>query len=116
MLYKEVTLFVILAMVLSKDKTLHAQVRTKLKERLSSGLPDTVIRKRNELWRTLSQNFYESYTRTHDLAATLDYVFWCVLPEKLKGEDVTDLVGNGYLLQIFEYTREAIAQESRNWK
>ena len=34
MLYKEVTLFIIFAMLLSKDKALHAKVRTKLKERL----------------------------------------------------------------------------------
>ena len=44
----------------------------------------------------------------------ITYMFWSVLPEKIKGEHVAELVGNGYLLQIFNYTREAVAKEYNN--
>ena len=114
MLYKEFTLFVIFAMVLENYKPLHTKIRSRLKIRLSQGLPSNVIAKRNEYWRKLSEKFHESYTRTHDLAGTLDYVFWSVLPEKLKGESFADLVGNGCLMQIFNYTRNAVAQKYNN--
>lgn len=108
MLYKEVTLFMIFASVLRNDKPLHTKVQRKLKIRLSLGLPSKVIVKCNDYRRKLSEKFYESYTRTKDLAGTLDYVFWSVLPEKLKGESFADLVGNGCLMQIFDYTRKAV--------
>lgn len=111
MLYKEFTLFVIFSMVLNKDKPLHARVQSKLKVRLSQGLPSKVIAKRNEYWRKLSEKFFESYKRTKDIARTLDYAFWSVLPERIKGEDFANLVGNGYLMQIFEYTKDVIAKE-----
>ena len=111
MLYKEVTLFMIFASVLRNDKPLHTKVQRKLKIRLSLGLPSKVIAKRNEYWRKLSEIFYESYTRTHDLAGTLDYTFWSVLPERIKCENFADLVSNGYLMQIFNYTRNSVAQE-----
>lgn len=114
MLYKEVTLFMIFASVLRNDKPLHTKVQRKLKIRLSLGLPSKVIVKCNDYRRKLSEKFYESYTRTKDLAGTLDYTFWSVLPERIKGEDFADLVGNGYLMQIFNYTREAIAQKYNN--
>ena len=114
MLYKEFTLFVIFAMVLENYKPLHTKIRSRLKIRLSQGLPSNVIAKRNEYWRKLSEKFHESYTRTHDLAGTLNYVFWSVLPEKLKGESFADLVGNGCLMQIFNYTRNAVAQKYNN--
>ena len=108
MLYKEVTLFVIFAMVLKNDKPLHSKIQSRLKVRLSLGLPAKVIASRNEYWHRLSDKFNESYTRTKDLAGTLDYVFWSVLPEKIKGEGFADLTGNGYLRDIFDYTREAV--------
>ncbi len=108
MLYKEVTLFVIFAMGLKNDKPLHSKIQSRLKVRLSLGLPSKTIASRNEYWRKLSDKFNESYTRTKDLAGTLDYVFWSVLPEKLKGEGFADLTGNGYLRDIFDYTREAV--------
>lgn len=114
MLYKEVTLFVIFAMVLKNDKPLHSKIQSRLKVRLSLGLPSKVIASRNEYWHRLSDKFSESYTRTKDLAGTLDYVFWSVLPETLKGENIADLAGNGYLIQIFEYTRKAVVQEYKS--
>ena len=114
MLYKEVTLFMIFASVLRNDKPLHTKVQRKLKIRLSLGLPSKVIVKCNDYRHKLSEKFYESYTRTKDLAGTLDYVFWSVLPEKLKGESFADLVGNGCLMQIFNYTRNAVAQKYNN--
>lgn len=119
MVYKEVTLFVIFAMVLKNDKPLLAKIHSRLKVRLSLGLPSKVIAHHNQYWRKLSEKFNESYIQTHDLATTLDYVFWSVLPENLKGEGFADLTGNGYLKQIFDYAREAIAQEYKNiarWK
>ena len=114
MLYKEVTLFVIFAMVLKNDKPLLTKIHNRLKVLLSQGLPSKVIASRNEYWHKLSEKFNESYIQTHDLATTLDYVFWSVLPENLKGEGFADLTGNGYLKQIFDYAREAIAQEYKN--
>ena len=114
MLYKEVTLFVIFAMVLKNDKPLLTKIHNRLKVLLSQGLPSKVIASRNEYWHKLSEKFHENYIRTHDLATTLDYVFWSVLPENLKGEGFADLTGNGYLKQIFDYAREAIAQEYKN--
>ena len=114
MVYKEVTLFVIFAMVLKNDKPLLTKIHNRLKVLLSQGLPSKVIASRNEYWRKLSEKFNESYIQTHDLATTLDYVFWSVLPEKLKAEGFADLTGNGCLKQIFDYTREAIAQEYKN--
>ena len=116
MLYKEVTLFIIFATVLKNDKTLLSKIQSRLKVRLSLGLPSTVIASRNEYWRTLSDKFNERYTHTKDLAGTLDYVFWSILPEKLKGEGFADLTGNGYLMQIFNYTREALTKEYNNLK
>lgn len=110
MLYKEMTLFVIFAMELGKDKGLHAAVRTMLKARLSEGLPQEVISRRNERWRTMSEKFYESYTRTHDMAGTLEYVFWSTLPEQLRQGDV---FGGTHLRQIFMYTQKAVMQEVR---
>ena len=80
-------------------------VRTKLKERLSEGLSQEVIKKRNELWRSLSERFYESYTRTKDMAGTLEYVFWSTLPEQLR---LGEIFGGEYLKQIFEYSHKAI--------
>ncbi|MBQ6664092.1 MAG: hypothetical protein IJM68_00750 [Synergistaceae bacterium] len=109
MVYKEMTLFMIYATVLKKDATLHAKVRTKLKGRLSLGLPTSVVRKRDELWRSLSEKFYESYTRTKDMGGTLEYVFWSTLPERLR---LGDVFGGEYLKQIFEYSREAIVREA----
>ena len=94
--------------------SLHLKIRSRLNVRLSLGLPPKVIEKRNDYWRKLSEKFHESYTRTHDLAGTLDYVFWSVLPERIKGENIADLAGNGYLIQIFEYTREAVKREYKN--
>lgn len=111
MLYKEMTLFVIFAMLLGNNNTLHSLVRTKLKERLSDGLSDAVIKKRNELWRTMSEKFYESYSRTHDLATTLEYVFWNTLPENVKQYGFADLDENGYLMRIFNFTKDALKDE-----
>lgn len=116
MLYKEVTLFMIFASVLKNDKPLHTKVQKKLKIRLSLGLPSKVITKCNNYRHKLSENFYESYTRTHDLAGTLNYTFWSILPERIKGESLTDLVGNGCLMQIFDYTRKTLTQEYNNLK
>ncbi|MBQ4402031.1 MAG: hypothetical protein II832_07690 [Synergistaceae bacterium] len=109
MLYKEMTLFVIFAMVLGKDKGLHATVRTMLKARLSEGLPQEVISRRNERWRTMSEKFYESYTRTHDIAGTLEYVFWNSLPE---GVARPEPIGGEQLKEIFEFCRVAVARET----
>lgn len=114
MVYKEVTLFVIFAMVLKNDKPLLTKIHNRLKVLLSQGLPSKVIASRNEYWRKLSEKIHENYIRTHDLAGTLDYTFWSVLPEKLKAEGFADLTGNGYLKQIFDYTREAIAQKYKS--
>lgn len=110
-LYKEVTLFVIFAMVLKNDKPLLIKIQSKLKVRLSLGLPSKTIASRNEYWRKLSDKFNESYTRTKDLAKTLDYVFWSVLPEKLKGVWVKELDGSSHLLGIFNYSLKAIEHE-----
>ena len=44
----------------------------------------------------------------------ITYMFWSVLPERIKGEGFSDLVGNGYLLQIFNYTRKAVTRECNN--
>lgn len=104
----------IFAMVLKNDKQLHSKIQSRLKVRLSLGLPSKVIASRNEYWHRLSDKFKESYTRTKDLASTLDYVFWSVLPEKIKGEGFADLTGNGHLKDIFNYTREAVVQEYKN--
>lgn len=111
MLYKEFTLFVIFSLVLNKDKPLHAKVQSKLKGRLSLELPSKVIVKCNDYRRKLSEKFYESYTRTKDLAGTLDYTFWSVLPESIKGNGCAVLVKNVYLIRIFEYTKDVIAKE-----
>ena len=108
MLYKEMTLFVIFAMLLGNNNTLHSLVRTKLKERLSDGLSDAVIRKRNELCRTMSEKFYECYSRTHDLAVTLEYVFWNTLPEQLKAGE---FFGKECLVHIFQFCREAVTKD-----
>lgn len=101
-------------MVLKNDKPLLTKIHNRLKVLLSQGLPSKVIAHHNQYWRKLSEKFNESYIQTHDLATTLDYVFWSVLPEKLKGEGFANLTDNGCLKQIFDYTREAIAQEYKN--
>ncbi len=111
MLYKKFTLFVIFSLVLKRDKPLHAKVQSKLKVRLSLGLPSKVIAKRNEYWRKLSEKFFESYKQTKDIAGTLDYAFWSVLPESINGNGCAVLVKNVYLMRIFEYTKDAIAKE-----
>ena len=54
------------------------------------------------------QFIMESYTSTHNLLASLDYVFWNCLLEQLKREYV---FGGEFLKDIFEYSREAIALE-----
>ena len=63
------------------------------------------------MWRELSEKFYESYTRTRDMAGTLEYVFWITLPESVKGVGVDEYIGKDSLNSIFEYSRRAIAQE-----
>lgn len=111
MLYKEFTLFVIFSMVLNKDKPLHSKIRSRLKVRLSQGLLSKVIAKRNEYWRKLSEKFFDSYKQTKDIAGTLDYAFWSVLPESVKGNGFKDLIGNRYLMRIFEYTKDVVVKE-----
>ena len=112
MLYKELTLFIVFNMVLKKDKELHTKIQSKLKEHLSLGLSADTLKKRNDYWRKLSQKFHESYTRTHDMAGTLEYTFWSILPESIKSKGI---FGRENLYNIFLYIYNAVEQEYKRY-
>lgn len=107
--YKEMTLFVIYELVLGNDSKLYAQVRTKLRERLLSGLTPQNINKHKTYWTDLSDKFHENYGTAQDIGITLAHTFWSAIKPNIT-------VGADNLADIFEYTRKAIEQEYQTQK
>ncbi len=108
MLYKEMLLFLIYATMLKKNPVLHIEVKGKLKERMSEGLSQEAIKKRNDYWRELSMKFYEESKGTQNIGHVLEAVFWDKLPKKV---NPIPKCGHDSLYTIFCYINKAIVHE-----
>ena len=114
MLYKEVSLFIIYAILLKGDTKIHEKVKAELTGRLSYGVSEEELRQRDAYWYELSRKFYDEYMRTQNINVALNYCFWEVLkernPEMVSASDVSNDYG---LSRIYRYVYETVSTEKR---
>lgn len=114
MLFKEMCLFIAIGVILRAKKSEHERVKADLTHRLSDGLTVQVRSWRDEYWRTLTKNFYDSYTASDDIELSLSKSFWGTLSYKYSYILVTEdtvIQSAVRLNEIFRYIYGVISKE-----
>ncbi len=106
MLWKELVLFLAFSRVLKSDKSLHTQIVAKLKGCLNEGLSVDVLKKRNEIFRAMSELFTETIKSTGKLSGALERSFWETLPDGMK-----ERVFSGGLYAVYRYVHDGLKVE-----
>lgn len=115
MVYKEVSLFMVFAFILKRDKELHNTVRERLKELLSQGLLSEVRKKWDENVYRISRTFYDEYKQTRELSHALKAAFCWTVPEDgaVTAERLSELCDKDEMQRIFMYSYDAVLREYR---
>ena len=115
MLFKEMCLFISYHAILKDDAELHETVKTKLRKRLTAGMPPVSFSQRNRYWYELSKKFYEEYSRTQSMPDALTFSFWRTALEKYPSfvnvSDMPERESRESIFAIFEYIYRAIEAE-----
>ena len=115
MLFKEMCLFISYHAILKDDTELHETVKTKLKRRLTAGMPLNAMSLRNKYWYELSKKFYEEYSRSQSMPDALTFSFWRTAVEKYPSfvnvSDMPERESREAIFEIFEYSYRAIEAE-----